>query len=94
MLSGGLSLQWLEAGPGFPARDRGWVTAMKAPNLAIRSVVRDKGSGPEALQKGISTKEVVKQMKYLLGGKRVQYLWIDTWADSKGESLSCALMAV
>ena len=27
--------------------------------------------------------KIVKQVKSLLGGKRVQYLWIDTWADSE-----------
>ena len=37
--------------------------------------------------------EVVKQVKYLLGQK-VQHMWIDILADSEGESLSCAHMAV
>ena len=27
--------------------------------------------------------EIVKQVKSSLGGKRVQYFWIDTWADSE-----------
>ena len=38
---------------------------------------------------------LVKQVKYLLRGKSMQYMWIDIWADSKGKkSLSCTLMAV
>ena len=31
---GGLGWQWLEAGLGFLARDRGQVTTVKAPNLS------------------------------------------------------------
>ena len=30
--------------------------------------------------------KVVKQVKYLLGGNRVQYMWIDRWADPEKES--------
>ena len=33
----------------------------------------------------------MKQVKYLLGGKRVQYMWIDKQAE--GECLSCTHMA-
>ena len=61
---------------------------------ATRLAVSDKGPGPLALQKRTSTKTgVVKQVQYLLGGK-VQYIWIDTWADSETEAPSCALVAV
>ena len=38
--------------------------------------------------------KVMKQVKYLLGGKRVPYVWIDTRADSEWESLNLALVAV
>ena len=38
----------------------------------------EKAPGPSALH-----------VKYLLEGKRVQYVWIDTQAASEGESLSC-----
>ena len=55
----------------------------------------DTGPGPSALQERIPTKwRVVKQEKCLLGGNRVQYVWIDTQAASEGESLSLALMTV
>ena len=32
LILGGLGMQWLEVGLGFPARDLGHVVAMKAPN--------------------------------------------------------------
>jgi len=64
--------------------------------LATRPVVRDKGPDPSALQKRISTEtESTEASKvFIRREKRVQYVWIDTWADSEGESLSCALVAV
>ena len=59
-------------------------------------MVGDKGPDPSALQKRISTKtESTEASKvFIRREKRVQYVWIDTWADSEGESLSCALVAV
>ena len=64
--------------------------------LTARPVVGDKGPDPSALQKRISTKtESTEASKvFIRREKRVQYVWIDTWADSEGESLSCALVAV
>ena len=44
-------------------------------------MVSDKGPGPMALQKIIATKM-----------KTVQYMWIDTQADSEGKFLSHALV--
>ena len=56
MILGGLGLQGLGAGLGFPAR--GWPGSWrgKRHTLATRPVASDKGPGPSALQKGISTK--------------------------------------
>ena len=91
MFSGGLSLQWLGAGPGFPARGWGWVVAVKP---------LDQWSVMEALALWLCKEEfpqrwkVVKWVKNLLRGKREQYLWIDTRADSEGEPLSRVHMAV
>ena len=63
--------------------------------LATRSAVSDKGPGPSALQKRISTKtESSEVSEVFIKGKRVQYMRIETQADSEGESLSCTLMAV
>ena len=68
---------------------------MKHQILATRSVVNDKGPGPSALQKRISTKtESSDVSKVFIKRKRVQYVWIETQADSEGESLSCTLMTV
>ena len=58
------------------------------------------GSVTRALALRVCRKEfpqrqkVVNQVQCFLGGKIVQYLSIDTWADSEGGSLSCALVAV
>ena len=49
--------------------------------LTTRPVVSDKGPGSMALQKRISTKM-----------KTVQYMWIDTQADSEGKFLGHALV--
>ena len=58
-------------------------------------MVSDKGPGPLALEKRVSTKmEVVKQVKYLLGGEEYSICGIDMQADSEGKSLSCTFMAV
>ena len=56
MILGGLGLQRLGAGLGFPARDWAGRWRGKRQIQATRSVVSDKGPGPLALQKGISTK--------------------------------------
>ena len=37
--------------------------------------------------------KVVKQVKYLLRGENVWYMWIDTWANSERQSLSHTLVA-
>ena len=91
MFSGGLCLQRLGAGPGFPARGWGWVVAVKP---------LDHWSVMEALALRLCKEEfpqrwkVVNWVKNLLRGKREQYLWIDTRADSEGEPLSRVRMAV
>ena len=51
-------------------------------------MVSDKGPGPSSLQKRISTKiegrAASKCCKYVfVKRKRVQYVWIDTWAGSE-----------
>ena len=90
LISGGLDLQCLGAGPEFPTRDwAGW-QRRKQQILAPRPVVSDKGPGPRLCRKEFPQRQkVVKQVKSLLGGKGVQYRWIDTWADSERKSLSC-----
>ena len=63
--------------------------------LATRPVVSDKGPGPSALQKRVPTKtESSEASKACIGRKRVQHVWTGTWADSEGDSLSCALLVV
>ena len=58
------------------------------------------GSVTRALALRVCRKEfpqrqkVVMQVKGLLGEKGVQYMWIGTWSNSGGGSLSCALVAV
>ena len=72
------SLQQLGAGFGFPARDwAGW-RRRKQQILATRPVVSDKGPGPLALQKRISTKtESSEASKVFIRRKKC------TWADSE-----------
>ena len=76
-----LSLQWLEAGLGFPAGGK----STKSWPLHQRSVTR-------ALALRLCRKEfpqrqkAVKPMKYLLRRKRVQNVWKDTWAGSDRDS--------
>ena len=74
-------LKWgLSSQPEIEARVQRWEHQI----LATRSVTRT-----VALQ--LCRKEFpqrqkeVKQVKYLLGGKRVPYVFIGTWADSDGE---------
>ena len=56
MISGDLSLQWLEAGLRFPARDEARSWQWENQILAIRPVASDKGPGPFLGRKWISTK--------------------------------------
>ena len=63
--------------------------------LITRPVVSDKGPGPSAMHKRIPTKmESSEASTLFIKRKRVQYVWIGTWADSEREYLSCALVAV
>ena len=57
----------------------GRVTAVRAPDLAARPVVSDKGPGPLAFQKRIATKmESSKTSQVFIKRKRAQYVWIGT----------------
>ena len=51
VISGGLNLQQLGAGLGFPARDQAGLQQGEHQTLAARPVVSNKGPGPSALQK-------------------------------------------
>ena len=64
--------------------------------LATRPVVSDKGPGPLALQKRISTKmEISEASKVFIRRKKsIQYVWIDIQSDSGRELLSSILMVV
>ena len=58
-------------------------------------VVSHKGPGPLCLQKRISTKtESSEASKMFLRRKKSTVSVEDAWADSEGESLSCALVTV
>ena len=59
--------------------------------LAHSGESTDSGSGLQLFRKEFPQRQkVVKQVKYSLRGKEyIQYMWIDTWADSQGEFLSC-----
>ena len=80
MISSGLHLQWLGAGLGFSARE--WPGSQMGKHRFR--------FWPSTFQKKISTKtESSEAGKVFIKRKRVQYMWIDTWADSEGEFLSC-----
>ena len=79
MLSGGLSVPWLGAGLGFPARSWAGSWWWKPQPPATRPEVSDDGPGPSALQKGFSTKtDSSEPRKIFSERKKVQYVWIDT----------------
>ena len=59
---------------------------VKAQDLSPRPVVSDKGLGPSALQKRIFTKMESSEASIYWEGKKVQYTWTDTLADSETES--------
>ena len=62
-------------------------------NLATRPAVSDKPLALRLCRKEFPQRwKVVKQVKYLLGGKRVQYVWIDTREDSERESWACGIL--
>ena len=54
-------------------------------------MVSDKGPGPSASQERIPTRTESGETKYLLRGGKSTVAWIDTQADSEGESLSASL---
>ena len=91
---GGLGLQQLRVGLGSQPE-----IGLGCGGESPRSQPVDQWSMTRALALPLCRKkfpqrwEVVKQVKYLLG-QRVQHMWIDILADSEGESLSCAHMAV
>ena len=86
-----IDLQWLEAGFGFPAREWAGSWWWKHQVLAVRPVVSDKDSELRLYRKEFPQRQkVVMQVKCLLGGKGVQYMWIGTWSDPGGGSLSHA----
>ena len=58
----------------------------------MRPVVSDKGPELWLYRKEFPQRQkVVMQVKCLLGEKGVQYMWIGTWSDSGGGSLSLTL---
>ena len=56
-------------------------------------MVSDKGPGPLALQKRISTQTESSEASSYQEEKRVQDVCIDTCANSEGKSLNCVPMA-
>jgi len=88
LISGGLGLQQLGVGFGFPARDWAGSPQWKHGILATGPGVIDKGPGPSALQKRISTKTKSSEAsKVFIKRKRVQYVRVGTPGNSEGESL-------
>lgn len=82
-----LGLQWLEARLRFLARDRGPVQKVRALNPShYRLMVSDKVLALELCRKRILTMMESSVTKYLLGEKKVQYIWIDPWVNSVAES--------
>ena len=89
LISGGLGLQQLGVGFGFPARDWAGSQQWEHQVLATGPGVSDKGPGPSALWKRISTKTKSSEAsKVFIKRKRVQYVWVGTPGDSEGESWS------
>lgn len=78
LISSGLGLQQLEMGLGFPARDWTGSWQWKDQILAIRPVVRDKGSDPSALEKRISTKMGSSEASEEFFRKKKSTLHVDT----------------
>ena len=78
LTSGGLSLRWLEMGLGSPDRDWTGSWRWKDQILAIRPVVRDKGSGPSALKKRISTKKESSEASEEFFRRKKSTLHVDT----------------
>ena len=73
LISGGLGLQRLGPGLGFPARDWAGSQQCKHQVRATRPVVSDTGPGPSALQKRIPTEmESSEASKVFSGRKREQ----------------------
>ena len=88
LILGGLSLQWLRVGLGFPARNWGQVVVVRAPKPSQQTSGQWQGSWPLALKERISTKMKSSEAS-IYWEEKVQYMWTDTWADSEGESLIC-----
>lgn len=69
--------------------------AVRAPNLAFRPGDSDKTLAPWLCRKRILMKMESSETSKLFirrKRKRVQQVWIDTWAESEGETLSHALV--
>ena len=61
--------------------------AVRAPNLAFRPGDSDKALAPWLCRKTILTKMESSETNYLLGEKkRVQQVWTDTKAESRGRN--------
>ena len=87
----GSALPWLQPAVAWGGT---WVPSRRL-RLGLSSestgpVVNDKGPGP--LRETSQRQKIVKQV--FIKRKRVQYEWIGTRADSEGDTLSCALVAV
>ena len=80
MISGGLCLQHLGVELGFPATDWDLSQQWEHQILVTISVVTDKGL--QLCKKEFPQRwKVVKQVRCLLRGKRIQCMWIDPLAD-------------
>ena len=90
-----IDLRWPQPAMAW---SRAWVPSQRLglahSGESTRSYPLDHWSVTRTLALWLSRKEfpqrwkVVKQVKYLLGEERVQYMWKDIQADSEGESES------
>ena len=96
LISCGLSLQWLGEVLGLPARDWAGSQPWKHQILATRPGVSDKGPGPLALQKRISTIIESSEDSKVLNKRKKSTVHVDKHMGefSERKSLSCALAAV
>ena len=98
MISGGLNLQQLGAGLGFPARDQAGLQQGEHQTLAARPVVSNKGPGPSALQKKTSmnmesseaNKVFIKiQREFACNAEHTgDMAWIPGWERSPGVGMA------
>ena len=61
---------------------------------STKSYPLDQWSVTKALGIPSKTESSETRKVFIKKGKKIQYVWMDTQADSEGESLSCTLMAI